>query len=77
MYKPEYGDPVVTIRLPKGMIAGAKIAARRHDTNMSALIRDLLGNQLDQDGINWRNLSAPTPGQKSIDEYLHDEATNA
>ena len=77
MYKPEYGDPVVTLRLPKGMISGAKMYARRHDTTMSALIRDLLDQQLLQDGINWRNLSTPAPGQKSIDDYLLDEATNA
>lgn len=77
MYKPEYGDPVVTLRLPRGMIAAAKIAAKRHDTTFSGLVRRLLDDQLQQDGIDWCNASTPTPGQKSIDDYLVDEVTNA
>ena len=77
MYKPNYGDPVVTLRLPKGMIVAAKIAARRHDTTFSGLVRRLLDDQLHQDGIDWCNLSKPIPGQKGIDDYLLDECTNA
>lgn len=77
MYKPEYGNPTVTLRIPPGMIAAGKICARRHDTTFSALLRDLLEKQLDQDGIDWCNASKPIPGQKGIDEYLVDEATKA
>ena len=77
MYKPEYGDPVVTLRLPKAMIAAGKQCARRHDTTLSGLIRRLLDDQLTQDGINWQIPPTPMPGQKGIDDYLLDEATNA
>ncbi len=68
MYKPEYGDPVVTLRLPAGMIAAAKMLARRDDTSFSGLVRDLLSDRLDQEGINWCNPSTPTPGQLSLDD---------
>ncbi len=77
MYKPEYGDPVVTLRLPRQMIAAARMCARRHDTTLSGLIRRLLDDQLQQDGIPWQTPPTPIPGQKGIDDYLLDEATNA
>ena len=77
MYKPEYGDPVVTLRLPRAMITAAKSCARRHDTTLSGLIRQLLDDQLSQDGINWQTPPASIPGQKGIDDYLLDEASNA
>lgn len=75
-YKPTYGEPVVALRLPKTMIAAAKVAARRHDTTLSGLMRDLLAQQLDQDGIDWRTPS-PMTGQKSIDEYLVEASKDA
>ena len=68
MWKPEYGNPTMTIRLPKPMIAAAKRCARLHDTNVSELIRGLLADQLEDDGINWQTIK-PTPGQTSIDDY--------
>ena len=71
MYKPEYGDPVVTLRLPRGMIAAAKIAAKRHDTTFSGLVRRLLDDQLQQDGIDWCNPSTPIPGQTTIDDVAN------
>ena len=77
MYKPNYGDPVVTLRLPRAMIAAARTCARRHDTTLSGLIRQLLVDQLSQDGINWQTPPNPIPGQKGIDDYLLDAATNA
>ena len=75
-YKPTYGEPVVALRLPKPMIAAAKVAARRHDTTLSGLMRDLLAQQLDLDGIDWKT-PTPTPGQKSIDEYLVEASQDA
>ena len=68
MYKPEYGDPVVTLRLPRQMIAAARISAQRHDTTLSGLIRSLIVDQLDQDGISWCEPSEPTPGQVTLDD---------
>ena len=68
MCKP-YGDPVVTLRLPREMIAGARMAAARHDTTLSGLVRDLIADQLDRDGIDWRGASTPTPGQITLEEY--------
>lgn len=66
--RPRYGDPVVALRLPPPMIAAARIAARRHDTTLSGLLRDLLAQQLVIDGIDWTTPSAPIPGQQSIDD---------
>ena len=77
MYKPEYGDPVVTLRLPRQMMTAAKICARRHDTTLSGLIRRLIDDQLHQDGITWQVPPTSIPGQKSIDDYLLDDAINA
>ena len=68
MYKPSYGDPVVTLRLPKGMITAARIAAKRHDTTFSGLVRQLLDDQLRQDGLDWCRASKPTPGQITVDD---------
>ena len=69
MYKPEYGDPVVTIRLPKPMISAAKMAAQKHSTTFSGLIRQLLADQLEQDGLTWQKPTEPIKGQTSIDDY--------
>ena len=69
MWKPEYGDPTMTIRLPRPMIAAAKRCARLHNTNVSELLRRLLAEQLDTDGIDWQTVK-PTPGQTSLDEYI-------
>jgi hypothetical protein len=71
MCKPNYGDPVVTLRLPREMIAGARMAAARHDTTLSGLVRDLIADQLDRDGIDWRGASTPTPGQITLDECVN------
>ena len=65
----KYGDPVVALRLPRPMIAAARIAARNHDTTLSGLLRDLLTEQLVKDGIDWTAPSEPIPGQQSIDDY--------
>jgi len=66
-YKSTYGDPVVALRLPRPMIAAARIAARNHDTTLSGLMRDLLTQQLVEDGIDWTAPSEPIPGQQTID----------
>lgn len=68
MYKPEYGDPVVTLRLPKGMIAAARMLAARDDMTFSSLVRDMLSDRLDQEGINWCTPSEPTPGQLTLND---------
>ena len=63
-----YGDPVVALRLPRPMIAAARIAARNHDTTLSGLLRDLLMQQLVEDGIDWTAPSEPIPGQQTFDD---------
>ena len=68
MYKPTYGDPVVTLRLPRQMVAAAKIAAKRHDTTLSGLMRRLLVDQLRQDGITWQDAAESIPGQQTLDD---------
>ena len=71
MCKPNYGDPVVTMRLPREMIAGARMAAARHDTTLSGLVRDLIADRLNQDGIHWQIPTEPTPGQITLDECVN------
>ena len=68
MWKPEYGNPVLTVRLPRSMITAGKICARRHNTTLSELLRRLLDEQLQTDGIDWQTIK-PIPGQTSIDDY--------
>ena len=63
--KATYGDPIVALRLPRPMIAAARVAARRHDTTLSGLLRDLVAQQLVQDGIDWTTPPEPIPGQTS------------
>lgn len=64
----KYGDPVVALRIPRSMISAARVAARNHDTTLSGLMRDLLAQQLVQDGIDWTTSSEPIPGQQTIDD---------
>lgn len=68
MYKPTYGDPVVALRLPREMIAAARISAKNHDTTFSGLVRSLIESQLEQDGIHWQRSPEPITGQVSVDD---------
>ena len=70
MCKP-YGDPVVTMRLPREMIAAARMTAARHDTTLSGLMRDLIAERLDQDGVVWQTSTDPTPGQITINDCIN------
>ena len=63
-----YGDPVVTMRLPREMISAARIDAQRHDTTLSGLVRDLIADRLAQDGVSWQTPTEPTPGQITLDD---------
>jgi len=65
-----YGDPVVTLRLPRDMIAAARMAAARHDTTFSGLVRELIAAQLDRDGIAWHDAANPIPGQCTLDAIM-------
>ena len=61
-----YGDPVLTLRVPRETIAGLKISARRRGETTSQVIRDLVNEHLREEGI-----SVPReelPGQMHIDE---------
>lgn len=62
----QYGDPIITVRLPSGMIVAAKQSAQIHDTTLSALIRDLITQQIDRDGLTWQTIEA-IDGQQRID----------
>lgn len=65
-----YGDPVVTMRLPREMIAAVKMAAARHNMTMSELIRESIADQLERDGIIWQTVET-MPGQMSLDEAIN------
>ena len=68
MCKPFYGDPVVTLRLPREMIAAAKISAKRHETTFSGLVRSLIEQVLQEDGIDWFQPSETIPGQMTFND---------
>lgn len=59
----QYGDPVLTLRVPASMIAGIKIAAREDNTTPSGYIRDMIADDLAQRHININ----PTPIDGQID----------
>ena len=64
MAKKHRGRPIITLRLDAGRIAALKMAANRHGLTVSDLIRQLIDDQLKQDGISVT--SEPLPGQVSI-----------
>lgn len=66
MYKPEYGDPVLTMRLPVWAHSGLKIAARREGTTVSALLRELAFEKLKEHGITGVG-EEPIEGQTRIE----------
>lgn len=57
MYKKEYGDPVVTVRMPKWQIAGLKLVARKEHTTPSELIRDMVAAVLYENGITPKGMA--------------------
>ena len=65
MYKPEYGDPVCTVRMPGWMKRGLDVLANREGTTVSEILRDLASNELQRNGITERG-SQPLPGQLSM-----------
>lgn len=64
MAKKHRGRPIITLRLDAGRIAALKMAANKHGLTVSDLIRQLIDNQLKQDGISVT--SVPLPGQVSM-----------
>lgn len=55
---------MIAIRLPPEVIAGLKISARQHGMSVSDLVRILISEQLDRDGI--RVSDKPIDGQISM-----------
>ena len=64
MAKKHKGRPIITLRLDAARIAALKMAANKHGLTVSDLIRQLIDDQLKQDGISVS--SEPLPGQVSI-----------
>ncbi len=64
MAKRHRGRPIITLRLDAGRIAALKMAANRHGLTVSDLLRQLIDDQLKQDGISVT--SEPLPGQLSM-----------
>lgn len=65
MSKP-WGQPVLTLRLPGEDIRGLKHLAMRRELTVSEIVRDLIEQLLDDEGIPRQ--PQPLPGQMSIDE---------
>ena len=64
MAKKHRGRPIITLRLDAARIAALKMAAGKHGLTVSDLLRQLIDDQLKQDGISVT--SEPMPGQVSI-----------
>jgi len=64
MAKKYRGRPIITLRLDAARIAALKMAANKHGLTVSDLIRQLIDDQLKQDGISVT--SEPLPGQVGI-----------
>jgi len=62
--KKHKGRPIITLRLDAARIAALKMAANKHGLTVSDLIRQLIDDQLKQDGISVT--SEPLPGQVGI-----------
>lgn len=67
MYKPYYGEPVMSLRLPRWQRAALHRLARQRDTTTSALVRALIDDELTAAGLTPIS-TQPHPGQDSIDE---------
>ena len=67
MYKPEYGEPTMTVRLPIWMHTGLKVAAQREGTTVSAILRGLAADKLKEHGITATS-AEPIRGQITLDE---------
>lgn len=64
MAKKHRGRPIITLRLDASRIAALKMAAGKHGLTVSDLLRQLIDEQLKQDGITAD--SEPLPGQVSM-----------
>ena len=58
------GRPIITLRLDTGTIAALKISASKHGKTVSDLLRDLINQQLETDGISTKD--TPLEGQISM-----------
>ena len=58
------GRPIITLRLEPEIIAALKISARQHGLTVSDLLRQLIHQQLTEDGIPVT--SKPIDGQISM-----------
>ena len=51
MYKPEYGDPVFTVRLPRTYHAALKALANKQQSSAAAIVRELIKDELKLHGF--------------------------
>ena len=64
MAKKHRGRPIIALRLDASRIAALKMAASKHGLTVSDLLRQLIDDQLNRDGI--QTTSEPLPGQISM-----------
>lgn len=57
MTSKRYGDPVLTLRIPKESLAALKLLAARESTSVSGILRALIDQRLKESGIT----PAPVP----------------
>ena len=61
----QYGDPVITVRMPKNMVTGLKLMADKRGTTASEIIRNLISDELKSWGIT--QTAEPIPGQMKLE----------
>ena len=73
MASKQWGDPVITLRIPKWQIAGLKMIARKTGHTVSFLIRDQIEAVLSLYDITEQSISTePIPGQISTSDLVDE-----
>ena len=73
MASKQWGDPVITLRIPKWQIAGLKILAKRTGHTVSFLIREQIEAVLALYDITESTINPdPIPGQISTSELMDE-----
>ena len=66
MSNKQWGDPVITLRLPAWQIAGLKRIAADSNSTVSALIREQIDTLLYVNGFSAGNTASTLDGQVSV-----------
>lgn len=65
------GNPIMTLRLPSWQVAGLKWLANNRQTSVSTLIRTMIENLLEENGIT-EGFPSEIPGQIRTSDLLDE-----